>query len=82
MTKEKLFELAVSLTAANIQAGQANNAMNFATIVRDDTQAAFDILQELWSEVLSVRNLRMIARLRTEGPPDQLLLILRQRHTN
>lgn len=51
MTKEKLFELAVTLVAANISAGQFNDGMNFGTIVYDDTQTAFDRLEKLWQQV-------------------------------
>lgn len=51
MKKEKLFELAVSLAAANISAGQFNNGLNFGSIVYDDTQTAFYMLEKLWNEV-------------------------------
>ena len=51
VTKDKLFELAVSLAAANISAGQFNNGMNFGTIVYDDTQTAYECLERLWSEI-------------------------------
>ncbi|KAB2772138.1 hypothetical protein [Brucella anthropi] len=48
MTKEKLFELAVQLAAANISAGQYNNGLNFGTIVHDDTETAYYQLEALW----------------------------------
>lgn len=50
MTKEKLFELAVQLAAANISAGQYNNALSFGTIVHDDTETAYYQLEALWDK--------------------------------
>jgi len=41
VTKEKLWEIAVSLVAANISAGQFNDGMHFGkTIIYEDTQTA------------------------------------------
>ncbi|KAB2773993.1 hypothetical protein [Brucella anthropi] len=51
MTKEKLFELAVQLAAANISAGQFNDGMNFGTIVHDDTETAYYRLEALWERL-------------------------------
>lgn len=50
MTKEKLFELAVQLAAANISAGQYNNGLNFGTIIHDDTETAYYQLEALWEK--------------------------------
>jgi len=50
MTKEKLFELAVQIAAANISAGQYNNGLNFGTVVHDDTETAFYQLEALWEK--------------------------------
>ncbi|APY14211.1 hypothetical protein GJU93_16645 [Brucella sp. 10RB9212] len=51
MTKEKLFELAAQMVAANISAGQFNDGMNFGTIIHDQMQTAYDRLETVWKEV-------------------------------
>ncbi|MGO4558299.1 hypothetical protein [Mesorhizobium sp. 2RAF21] len=51
MTKEKLFELAVSLVAANIGSGQFQTAMNFGTIINDDVQIAYEQLEAVWQQI-------------------------------
>lgn len=53
MDEEKLFELAVKLAAANISAGQFQNAMNFETIARDDVLIAYDVLVAAWNDIKS-----------------------------
>lgn len=51
MTKERLFELAVSLVAANITAGQHFSGMNFGAEIHDNVETAYFKLEELWEEV-------------------------------
>lgn len=51
VTNEKLFELAVSLVAANISAGQFNTDENFGAIVHDGVETAYDRLEKLWGQI-------------------------------
>ncbi len=51
MNKERLFELAVSLAAANISAGQFQNDRNFETIVHDFTETAYVQLETIWKSI-------------------------------
>ncbi|MBB99155.1 MAG: hypothetical protein CML67_06415 [Rhodobacteraceae bacterium] len=51
MDAEKLFELAVRLVEANVNAGQFFNPANFDTVIRDQVPIAFQALEAAWSEV-------------------------------
>jgi hypothetical protein len=50
MNKEKLFELAVAVAAANIAAGQRNEVQAFRRTVRDTVIECYEGLRSAWNE--------------------------------
>ncbi|WP_186390183.1 hypothetical protein [Stappia sp. TSB10P1A] len=52
MDAEKLFEHAVRLVEANLNAGQFHNPANLETIIRDQVPIAFRALEIAWAEVV------------------------------